>query len=369
MSNNKYQIYVDCGFSKLRACAFHKTVLNKKFHVESNFLFDHKEISIEVQKIVTFLEKNTSEYIDSINLMLDSPKMLSIGISISKKIDGLQLEQDDIQFLVQEAKQQILEYYKNENIIHIIINNYKINGSDYDYLPLNTKCNFIALDILFICLPEEIIKYYKNIFYKFDISINQIICSSYVKAINYKDNFSSYKNLSFIDVGFNKTSITLYVNNKIVSLDVLPIGANHITKDISKILKIDLKQAENLKLNFDKDKNLSKDENFSLNLAKKIIFARTEEILEMSAQSIKLNFIKTNNFRTILTGDGSKILDNRYKDQISFESDIDFLEETAEDICQSGFKFEAGSNKQEVEIIPKKLIKQGFFEKFFHFFN
>ena len=49
--------------------------------------------------------------------------------------------------------------------------------------------------------------------------------------------------MSFIDVGFNKTSITSYVNNKIISLSVLPIGGNHITKDISKVLKIDLERS------------------------------------------------------------------------------------------------------------------------------
>jgi cell division protein FtsA len=53
---------------------------------------------------------------------------LSVAVC-SKKIDGLQLKQDDIQFLVQEAKQQILKYYKNQNIIHIVINNYKITLS------------------------------------------------------------------------------------------------------------------------------------------------------------------------------------------------------------------------------------------------
>ena len=124
MSSNNYQIYIDCSFSKLKASAFHKTNLSERLNVESKFLFDHKEISVEIQKIITFLEKNTNEYINNINLMLDSSKMQSIGISISKKIDESQLEQEDIQFIIQEAKQQILKNYKNKNIIHIIVNNY-----------------------------------------------------------------------------------------------------------------------------------------------------------------------------------------------------------------------------------------------------
>ena len=71
----------------------------------------------------------------------------------------------------------------------------------------------------------------------------------------------------------------------------------------------------------------------------------------------------------VLMGEGSKILDNQHKDKISFSNDVYFLEETLEDICQSGFKFGTGLNKQEFLVIPKKQIKQGFFEKLFHFFR
>ena len=55
--------------------------------------------------------------------------------------------------------------------------------------------------------------------------------------------------------------------------------------------------------------------------------------------------------------------------QGQFSNDINLLEDTSEDICQSGFKFITGLNKQEVVVVPKKQIKQGFFEKFFHFFR
>ncbi len=369
MSTNNYQIYLDCGFSKLRASAFHKPHINRTLHVESNFLFDHMEISIEVQKIITFLEKNTNEYIDSINLMVDSPNMLSIGISVSKKIDGLQLEQHDIQFLVQEAKQQILKYYKNKNITHIIINNYKVNDIDYDYLPSNTKCNLIALDILFICLPEKTIEYYKNIFHKFDISVNQVICSSYAKAKNYKENLPQHDNVSFIDIGHNQSSITTYMNNKIVCLSVIPIGGNHITKDISNVLKIDYKQAESIKTDFNKKENFLIDKNFSLDLLQKIIFARTDEIINLCVKSIKLSSIITSSFKVVLMGEGSKILSSIYKDKISILHDLYFLEKKAEEVCRAGLVLGVGLNRHEVTVVPKKLIKQGFFEKFFHFLN
>ena len=369
MNNKNFQTFFDCGFSKIRAGTFNIDNNDEAFYADSEFFTDQSNLELKIQKIISSLEKNSNEYIDNINLMLDSPKMISIGISLSKKLDGSKLKQSNIQFLVQEAKQQILKYYINHNIVHIIVNNYKIDGADYSYLPDDIKCNFLSLDILFVCLPTDLLFYFKDIFSKSNIFVNQIICSSYVKSINYKDNLNLSGYTSFIDVGFNKTSIISYYNDIILLLDVLPIGSNHITKDISKILDLDLESAEKKKRNFDQNLKISNDKDAFINTLEKIIFARTEEILELCVKSIESNISMLDKFKMVLMGEGSKILDNRHKDKISFLNDIDFLEETSEDICQSGFKFITTLNKHEVVIVPKKQTKRGFFEKFFHFFK
>jgi cell division protein FtsA len=369
MNNENFQTFFDFGFSKVRAGTFNKNNNNEAFYTSSEFFTDQSNLELKVQKIITSLEKDSNEYIDNISLMLDSPKMLSVSISLSKKLDGSNLKQTNIQFLVQEAKQQILKYYVNYNIAHIIINNYKIDGFDYSYLPDKIKCDFIALDILFICLPSNLVLNIKNIFSKSNILINQIICSSYAKSINYKNNLNLTGHMSFIDVGFNKTAIISYYNDKILSLDTLPIGGNHITKDISQILDINLENSEQKKCNFDENLKFSNDKDISVNTLEKIIFARTEEILELCTKSIVSNSYALDKFKMILMGEGSKILDNQHNEKISSLSDIDFLEETLEDICQSGFKFITDLNKQEVVVVPKKHIKQGFFEKLFHFFR
>ena len=361
MINKNFQTYFDCGYSKIRAGIFDSNDPNKAFFSESKYLSDHVDLNLEIQKIITSLEKNTNEYINEVNLMIDSPFMKSVGISVSKNFDGSELKQEDIQFLIQEAKQQILKYYKDKNIVHIIIDNYKIDDIEYTVLPKKIQCNLISIDILFICLPKSIIEYFKSFFFKFNISVNQIICSSYAKSMYYKDNLSLDENTSFVDIGFNKTSITSFVKNKIVSLDALPIGGSHITKDISKVLKIDLKQSENIKLNFDTDLNFLKDKSFSLDLLRKIIIARTEELLELSTKSIKLNVINSDQYKIVLIGDGSRIVDKTYVDKISFAKNIDFLDETTQDICNSGLRLGIRPNKQEVLVIPKKANKTGIF--------
>ena len=368
MHNENFQTFFDCGVSKIRASTIN-TNNNKTFYFESEFFTDKSNLELDIQKIITSLEKDTNEFIDNINLMIDSPKMLSVNISLSKKLNGSKLKQTHIKFLVQEAKQQILKYYADHNIAHIIINNYKIDGIDYSYLPNNIKCYFISLDILFICLPIELVFYYKKIFAKSNILINQIICSSYAKSINYKDNLNLNDNVSFVDIGFNKTSIISFFNDKILSLNVLLLGGNNITKDISQILKIDIEESERLKCNFDQNIKLFNNVDISAEVLKKIIFARIEEILELCVKSIELNSHVLGKSKIVLIGMGSKILDNQYKDTISISNDLEFLDETLEDICQSGLKSVTKLNKHEVIMVPKRQIKQGFFEKLFHFFK
>ena len=371
MDNKNYDIYFDCGSSKIRAGVFSKEESKNVIYYESNFFFDHVNIFSEIQKIITTLEKDTNEYLNTASLMVDSSNKISIGISISKKFDGSKVKKEDIQFLKKKKKKQILKNYFDHSIVHTIINNYKVDGIDHVSFPENKECHLVSLDIIFICLPKETIEYFKKIFVKLDISINNIFCTSYTRSINYKDNFPLINDLSFIDIGFNKTSINCFKNNKIIFLDSLPIGGNHITKDISKILKVSLEKAENFKLSFYKDQKLLNENKISANLIQEIIFSRIEEILELSSISIKLNSnIKDlDKYKIILMGEGSKILDNKFKEKISFSNEIDLLDEAVEDILNSAFKLFKNQNKQEIIQIAKKPTKQGFFEKLFHFFR
>ena len=366
MSNRNFQTFFDCGFSKIRAGTFNTNNDKDAFFVESEFFKDRSNLESKIKEIIVSLEINSNKYINSVNLMLDSPKMLSISISLSKKLDGSKLKKENIKFLVQEAKQQILKYYTSHNIAHIIVNNYKIDGTDYSSLPDEIECHFISLDIFFICLPTDLILYFKDIFSKSNILVDQIICTSYAKSINYKNNLNLDGHISFIDVGFNKTSVISYLNEKIICIDVLPIGGNHITKDISKILEIDMDQSEQNKLNFNQNPEILNEQIESFDILQKIIFARTEEILELCNKSIKSNLFLSDMFKMVLVGEGSRILDYTHKDKIYFPKDIDFLDETLEGICQSGFRLISEPNKHEVVVIPKKTIKQGFFEKLFH---
>ena len=398
MNDKKFDFYIDLGSSKIRAAAFNKLDKNEKFIVEKNNILSLKKKQLNffetekvIEDIVYELEKKTKIYMNNISLMLDTSDSLSISLSISKKNDGKLIEKKDIQYLIQDAKQQILKFYSDQNIIHIIIMNYKIDNKDYDYLPDNIKCKIISIEIFFICFPKKLIKNLENLFQKKQISINKLLCSCYTKSLNYKEQFPTFEKIAFIDIGYEKTSIVIYEKDKLKALNVLAIGGNHITKDISNILNLDIEKSEMIKNNLNKDILFSEKngtdkifqsgfsiqankKNISPELIKKIIFARIDEILKLCFNTIKgyENLNDFNRLKVVLTGDGSKILDNNLihiKETVPLFEEIDFLIETGVNICESGLKLSKGLNKQEVLIVPKKIVTNGFFERLFHFFS
>ena len=398
MNKKNFDIYLDLGASKIRTAVFEKNENNQVFFLENDCLTFLKNSQINLsatdkvlEQTIMEIEKKTGEYLNNINLMLDSPDSLAISLSVSKKNEKKFLLKEDIEYLIQDAKQQILSSYQDKNIIHIVINNYKVNNINYNTLPSNIECNKFSIDIVFICFSKEIIENLEKLFSKHQISIDHFICTSYAKSFTYKEHFREFNQIAFLDIGYEKTSIIFYEKEKIKFFDILSIGGHHITKDISKVLDLSIELSEKIKLNLNKDiifsdneKNTEifkkefldtiKEKDLSFDLIKKIIFARIEETLNLSFNSIKKNQSSelNNQLKIVLIGQGSKILDNKYidiKETTPLVEEIDFFEESTSNICQSGLKLLNGVNKQEVVIVPKKLEKKGIFERLFYFFK
>ena len=57
------------------------------------------------------------------------------------------------------------------------------------------------------------------------------------------------------------------------------------------------------------------------------------------------------------------------ENKFNFFREMNFFEESVSTICQSGYNFNKKNYLYEVNIVSKKLKKNGFFEKLFHFFN
>ena len=392
------ETFIDFGTYKTRLGVFNTSSSSKDYFIEKK---THSNVNIEdinlhdfekkIKELIQITEKKINYHIKDLNVMLDLSNFSSIDVSLKKNYEGKNISLEDIQILLQESRQMFQENNKNNKIIHMIVKKFIFDENVFLEIPENNlKCNNLTLEIKFICYPNNILDKIQNIFNYNDVVINNFSCSTYVKSLNYNKLFQNHEKKIFLDIGFKKTCLAVYEKDVLIHLNSIPVGGNHITSDISQILKLSREDSEILKKSLNKTETIfsdndeiEKDEivnklklinkDISEDLLKKVIYARIEEIINLSFK--KINFdqsIKDNNYILVFIGEGSKILNKNaiyLENKYHFINEMNFYEENVELICRSAHNILHNNYNNEVNLVSKKPKKIGFFEKLFNLFK
>ena len=384
MSNKNFINIIDLGSSKIRLSVFD---VNLKNNFSNSILLDYEKDNsnhfYELNEIVREAEKSISNHIQDVVLMLDSSEIFIIDISLKKNLDKKNKINNIFETMIMEINQIINKYYLNYKILHIIVDQCIIDNKIYSELPkfLNNTDN-LKIDFKLICFPKNFINEINERFKKNNLNVINFICSSYVKTSNYITKINKSK-VSFLEIGFKRTSFIFYENNALKLIHSVPVGSFHITKDISNIFKITFNEAEQIKKLFNQSETefsyqnndynnrlifkeiISK--NIPIEKLKQVILYRVQEIIDLS---FKKTNIKKFNFKEadlFLVGGGSKLFNNNsfyLEDKFDFNS-INFFSESDDIICDTGAKYYLSETK-----LPEvQSKKQGIFEKFFNFFD
>ncbi len=399
MNEEDFKTYIDFGASKIRIGIFDKNFSRLVFFSEKKWLstFNSKHLNLDESKkilhdLILSAEKKIGNYIKNINLMFDPQDLYSIDLSIKRNLENKKINIKEIKLLLQESRQLILKYSSDNRIMHTIVAKYITDKKEFYTIPEDgIKSNFLILEAKFLCYSKKIFEYIDNYFKENHININFFFCSSYAKSIEYNKHFENYEKKVFLDIGYEKSCINIFDKKRLVHFYSIPLGGNHVTKDISKVLKISEKESEDLKQNFNRTETVFSDESkegfISLDLIKnqsqkkvstdilnKIIYARLDEIFNLSFKNFDFSTVlfEKKNSILVLTGEGSKILNKNsiyLEDRFNFINEMSFFEESTESICRAGFNFLKNSNLHEVSIMTKEPKKTGLFEKLFHLFR
>ena len=382
----KYNYYniIDFGLSRIRVAIFDTNLKVCFSESISNSLIQNSENTfVNLKNLIKKAEKKISSHIEDIILIFDSKQTLVIDVSLQKQLhEGADFAKA-YESLSKEICQIIGDNYREYEIIHTIFNKGIFDEKIFNTLPENIKSlKQIKIDYKIICFPKKSIQNIKKNFNKNNLNITKIFCTSFLKTQTYINKLNLNK-VSFLDIGYERSSLIIYDNKKLKYIRSINIGSNNITKDISKIFKIDLEDAEKIKKSFNKsdtefsyDNNLINDDltareiidkNISINLLKKVILYRVQEIFDLTFKQFENRSNSTNDNQLFLIGNGSILFKNNSFDLIDnfgFKK-INFFSETDIQVCGSALSFFL-AKKDKPEKYQKK---QGLFEKFFNFFD
>ena len=382
MINKKCFNIIDYGSSKIRFTVFDS---NFEKNYSNTFLINPNENYLnhfeKLNKNIISAERQISSHIEDIVLILDSNKAITIDLSLNKNFNNEFDISRVYDVLISEIKQLISNNYSEYNIIHIILTKCIIDNKIYYDLPKKENVlKSIKVEFKIICYPSELITNLKNLFNEKSLNIINIYSTSYIKTLKYLNQLNLDK-VSFLEIGFERTTFLFYEKKKLKYIQTIPIGSFNITKDISKVFKISIEDADKIKKLFNKSEtefsyneieenektSININENISVDKLKQVILYRVQEILDLTFKATKNFSHNLKDTELFLIGEGSILFNNNsfhLSDNFNFRS-INFFSETDMEICNAGLIYHINNYE-----VPSKIKKkQGLFEKFFNFFS
>ena len=366
--------------------------------IHNGVVINLKKASKAIRSCISIAEKNGKILLKKINVVLDGPEFLSTKFTKYKKINGSKIHKDDIDFLLKEAKKQLILNDKRQSIIHIFNHNYVVDGKAFDEEPIGVYADSLSHEMTFVTIPKNNLKNINQTFIDCDIEIERLILNTFALGAKLLNNKELQFGSILIDVGFEKTSLGLFKNLALAHSITLPLGINHITKDISKVCSLSLDESEVIRNSIDfyfQNKQDIFDENhylknsyfinssyrkISKNLILNVVKARLDEIFEIvKKQIIVPEFNKNSGIGFLLVGGGSKLLNIEKHCEKFFGQRIRTISENnneKEKDIEKNFTSCLGALKiikdgWETEAIPEKVDKNvqkmGFLTKIFKF--
>ena len=349
-----------------------------------------------IRSCISIAEKKAKILLKKINVVLEGPEFLSTKFTKHKKINGSKIHKDDIDFLLKEAKKQLILNDKKQSIIHIFNHNYIVDGKAFAEEPIGVYADSLSHEMTFITIPKNNLKNINQAFIDCDIEIERLISNTFALGVKLLNNNELEFGSILIDIGFEKISLGLFKNLVLVHSITLPIGINHITKDISKVCSLSINESvvirDNIDFSFQNNQSLFDENGFlkntyfinssyrkiSKNLILNVAKARLDEIFEtVKKQIIVPEFNLNSGIGFLLVGGGSYLLNIEKYCANFFGPYIKKLRENKnekENYLDKNFASCLGALRiikdgWETEAIPEMVVKNikkvGFLGKFF----
>ncbi len=197
----------------------------------------------EIRKISKAAVNNIFLGVGSSDLKVQS----SVGVVAVSRAD-YEIYQDDINRAIQSA--QAINIAPNRMVIHSLVKEFIVDGVRDIRDPIGMVGNRLEVNSLII---DSFVPAIKNLTKCVEVlggSLGGLILTPLADARAVLSKSQKELGVVLIDIGFGKTSMCVYEENKLLHTAVFPVGAGNITNDLAIGLKVPIEIAETVKLSF-----------------------------------------------------------------------------------------------------------------------
>ena len=172
ISENKLEIYL---FDKIKF----ENLYSNEIIINDNSL-DYISLNNFLDENVIKIEKLNGKFIKNIFIIIENEQIFQTQIGIKKKSYNKNINYKVIKSLLIEAKELFQKSNKDQKIMHMIINNYLIDGKNFDNFEKEILAEELSLIVNFTSIPDSLSYHLEKVLEKYQIKINKYLDKKYV---------------------------------------------------------------------------------------------------------------------------------------------------------------------------------------------
>jgi len=214
----EFETYLSISQDKLEIFLFDKKNIKNLYKDELklknifNFI-DLDNLSKFLDNNIFKIEKMTGIFIKNIFLILENKKNLHVDICIKRKIYDNLVNKKILKSTLIEVKDLFKENYKEQIIMHMIVDNYLINGKKYSSFKNDLSSDHLCLEVNFISIPNALAFHLDKILQNYQIKISQYLNENYIKNYFINDNMELSEMAHKLRNGCNENEVILIPKN------------------------------------------------------------------------------------------------------------------------------------------------------------
>ena len=155
------------------------------------------------------IEKLIGEFIKNLFLVIDSKKILNLKIGLKKKNYKGSVDKELLQNMLVDVKDLFQENYRDEKIMHMLINKYIYDDKSYNLFENNLFTDIFCIEVQFKSISNVFASQIEKSLQKYQITISKYLDCHYIQNY-FKDRNYDFSKMSYkIQSGCNQNEVLL----------------------------------------------------------------------------------------------------------------------------------------------------------------
>lgn len=218
--------------------------------VKKGLIVDANLVGQAIKKVIKNIEAKLGTKIDKVIAIIPSHNInisLTTGKTIINNPDNI-ITGDDVFTCLQNSLKNIAN--PEMEVVSVSAIEYKIDKARKVKNPLGLEGNQLAVKAVATMVPKKNVYSVVSVLSSLNIEVMDIIISSLSDYYAIKTSELDSKVVGVINIGTDKTNISIFNKGIIMQDSILPIGGSNIDSDIAVTYKLNLDEAQKIKEDF-----------------------------------------------------------------------------------------------------------------------